>query len=158
MSIKHVSREIGIISDTHGLLRPEAVSALAGVERIIHAGDVGRSQVLDELRVVAPLTVVRGNVDRGTWAEALPETAEIEIGGIWIHVLHILDDLQIDPAGGGFSVLIHGHSHQPHITRRGEVLYVNPGSAGPRRFKLPATVARLRIDESGPSARIVELP
>lgn len=148
---------LGLISDTHGLLRPEAVEALAGVDRVVHAGDVGRQAILDELTQIAPVDAVRGNVDHGAWAEALPETAEIAVGERWIHVRHILDELDLDPAAAGFDVVVYGHSHRPSIETRGGVLYVNPGSAGPRRFRLPVTVARLSIDPSGIHPEIVTL-
>jgi putative phosphoesterase len=153
----HSTGTIGLISDTHGLLRPEALEALAGVEHIIHAGDVGEPGILETLETIAPVTAVRGNVDREPWADRLPETAEVELGGHWFHVLHILDDLAIAPEAGGFDVVVYGHSHQPSIEERRGVLYVNPGSAGPRRFRLPVTVAILEPAETGPSARIVEL-
>jgi len=131
--------QIGLISDTHGLLRPEAVCALAGSQLIIHAGDVGRPEVLDELRRIAPVVAVRGNVDRGAWAGALPETAVVDPG---IYVLHNLHDLKLDAAAGCRAV-ISGHSHKPSENMRDGVLYLNPGAAGPRRFRLPVTVARL---------------
>ena len=147
----------GVISDTHGLLRPEVASALRGVDRILHAGDVGREQVLHELNRIAPVTAVRGNVDAGAWAGALPLTAEVEIDGVWIHMLHILDDLALDPVAAGFAAVIYGHSHTPSIERRNGVWFINPGSAGPRRFSLPATVARLRIADGDVEAEIVDL-
>lgn len=149
---------VGVISDTHGLLRPQAVRALSGVDHVIHAGDVGRPDVLDALRPLAPLTVVRGNVDHGGWADGLPETAEVELGGAWFHVRHILEDLDVDPAAAGFDVVVVGHSHRPRIERRPDgVLVLNPGSAGPRRFTLPVTVALVEIADAVPAARIVEL-
>ena len=129
---------IGLISDTHGLLRPEAVSALAGCGRIIHAGDVGNPEILDALGRIAPVTAVRGNVDAGAWAEALPQTAAVE----GIYVLHNIHDLKIDPAAHGYRMVVSGHSHKPGSSEKSGVLYVNPGSAGPRRFRLPITVAR----------------
>ena len=136
---------IGLISDTHGLLRPQAVAALSGVELLIHAGDVGDPDILGQLRSVAPLTAVRGNVDRGAWAAELPETAVVEIGTARIYVLHILDQLPFDPAEKGFDAVVYGHSHQPKVETKNGVLYVNPGSAGPRRFRLPVSVARLAV-------------
>ena len=149
--------QVGLISDTHGLLRPEALSALTGVDALIHAGDVGKPELLEPLRAIAPLTVVRGNVDRSDWAEALPMTAELEVGGLWIHTLHIRDDLDLDPRAAGFDVVVFGHSHRPEIEERDGVLYVNPGSAGPRRFSLPISVARLSIEGGRARAEIVEL-
>ena len=136
---------VGLISDTHGLLRPEAVRALAGSELIIHAGDVGAPEILDALRAAAPLVAVRGNVDTAQWASALPATGVAEAGGILIYVLHDLNSLDIDPAAAGFGVVVFGHSHHPMRAERGGVLFVNPGSAGCRRFKLPVTVARLDL-------------
>jgi putative phosphoesterase len=136
---------VGLISDTHGLLRPEAVRALVGSDLIIHAGDVGGPEILDALRTVAPVVAVRGNVDTGAWASALPATAVAEAGGTLIYVLHDLNELDLDPAAAGFGVVVSGHSHQPARAERGGVLFVNPGSAGRRRFKLPVTVARLDL-------------
>jgi putative phosphoesterase len=134
---------IGLISDTHGLLREEAVTALAGCELIVHAGDVGQPEILDRLRAIAPLVAVRGNIDKGAWAQALPETAAAEHAGVSLYVLHDVHALDLNPAAGGFDVVVSGHSHQPSQSVRNGVLYVNPGSAGPRRFKLPITIARL---------------
>jgi hypothetical protein len=136
---------VGLISDTHGLLRPEAVRALEGSDLIIHAGDVGAPGILDALRAVAPVVAVRGNVDTGAWASVLPETAVAEIGGTSIYVLHDLNELDLDPAAAGFGVVVSGHSHQPASKQTAGVLFVNPGSAGRRRFKLPVTVARLDL-------------
>jgi hypothetical protein len=127
------------------LLRPEAVRALEGSDLIIHAGDVGAPEILDALRAVAPVVAVRGNVDTGAWASVLPATAVAEIGGALIYVLHDLKELDLDPGAAGFGVVVSGHSHQPARSRRGGVLFVNPGSAGRRRFKLPITVARLDL-------------
>jgi hypothetical protein len=139
---------VGLISDTHGLLRPEAVRALAGSDLIIHAGDVGAPEILDALRAVAPLVAVRGNVDTGAWTSALPATAVAEADGTLIYVLHDLNELDLDPAAAGFGVVVSGHSHQPASSARGGVLFVNPGSAGRRRFKLPVTVARLDLERT----------
>jgi putative phosphoesterase len=136
---------VGLISDTHGLLRPEALRALDGSDLIIHAGDVGKPEILDALRASAPLVAVRGNIDRGEWASALPLTAVAEAGPATIYVLHDIHQLDLDPAVAGFHVVISGHSHKPSRTERDGVLYINPGSAGPRRFKLPLTVARLDL-------------
>ena len=135
-------RLIGLISDTHGLLRPEAVGALVGSDLIIHAGDVGRPEILDQLRELAPVVAVRGNVDRGYWATSLPTTAVVDPG---IYVLHDVKELAIDPASAGFRAIVSGHSHKPSRSERGGVLYINPGAAGPRRFRLPITIARLHV-------------
>ena len=136
---------MGLISDTHGLLRDEALTALADCERIVHAGDVGRPEILERLRRIAPVVAVRGNVDTADWALALPETAVAEAGGTRIFVLHDVNTLACDPAALGYGVVVSGHSHQPSESWRGGVLYVNPGSCGPRRFRLPVTVARLDV-------------
>ncbi len=148
---------VGVISDTHGLLRPEAVAALAGSTHIIHAGDVGPEDILQALRGIAPTTVVRGNVDRESWAESLPEHVRLSIGGRSIYVLHDLHALDFDPAVEGIEVIVSGHSHQPKIERRGGVLYLNPGSAGKRRFRLPITLARLEIAEECVDAKLIHL-
>lgn len=148
---------MGLISDTHGRLRPEALEALRGCETVLHAGDVGRPEVLDGLRQLAPQVIaVRGNVD-GEWAAGLPELAEVEIAGRRFLLLHDLKQLGAAPRAG-IDVVVSGHSHQPRIERRGDVLYVNPGSAGPRRFRLPVAVARLEISATRLEAVIVELP
>ena len=136
---------LGVISDTHGLLRPEAVAALAGVERIVHAGDIGSPDVLAALERIAPVSAVRGNNDRDAWAAAIPETEVIEIGGVSLYVLHDLHELDLDPRAAGFVAVIAGHSHQPRQEERDGVLYFNPGSAGPRRFRLPISLGRLTI-------------
>jgi putative phosphoesterase len=148
---------VGLISDTHGLLRPEAVRALAGSDLIIHAGDVGAPEILDALRAVAPVVAVRGNVDKGALASALPATAVAGAGGTLIYVLHDLDELDLDPAAAGFGVVVSGHSHKPASTERGGVLFVNPGSAGRRRFKLPVTVARLDLGRTPWAVEFVAL-
>ena len=148
---------IGVISDTHGLLRAEAVAALQGVELIVHAGDIGKPEILTELAEIAPVEAVRGNNDRTEWAAALPETLSIEVGTARLYILHNLKELALDPAQAGYSVVIAGHSHKPLNERRGETLYLNPGSAGPRRFKLPITVALLTVGSAGATARIIEL-
>ena len=152
-----MAETVGVISDTHGLLRPEALEALHGCDRIIHAGDVGSPDVLDRLRLVAPVVAVRGNVDKGGWALALPRTDTIELDGHAIHVLHILADLDLKPAAGGISAVVYGHSHKPSIEERDGVLFLNPGSAGPRRFRLPVTVARLSVVDGKLAARIIAL-
>ena len=148
---------VGLISDTHGLLRPEAVAALAGSDLIVHAGDIGNWAVLDGLTRIAPVKAVTGNVDRGKWFLGLPTTEVIECGGVWLCARHDLGTLDIDPAVRGFAAVISGHSHQPLIREMDGVLYVNPGSAGPRRFKLPVAVGRLKISDGRVTAEIVEL-
>ncbi len=141
-------RRVGLISDTHGLLREEALRALKGSDLIIHAGDVGKPEILTALEAIAPVIAVRGNVDRGAWAQSLPETAVAEAGSVLCYVLHDVQALDLDPAAAGFHVVVSGHSHQPSRSERSGVLYLNPGSAGPRRFRLPVTVARLSLGES----------
>jgi hypothetical protein len=148
---------LGVISDTHGLVRPQALAALAGVERIVHAGDIGERAVLDALARVAPVTAVRGNNDRGGWAAAIPATEVIEVGGVSLYLLHDVHDLDLDPRAAGFAAVIAGHSHRPRIDERDGVLYLNPGSAGPRRFTLPVSVARLTIARGRVNARLVSL-
>lgn len=148
---------IGLISDTHGLLRPEALRALGGSDLIIHAGDVGKPEILGALNLVAPVVAVRGNIDRDPWASALPLTASTATGSGAIYVLHDLHQLDLDPAASGFRVVVSGHSHKPSRTERDGVLYLNPGSAGPRRFKLPVTVARLDLRESPWKVEFIEL-
>lgn len=150
------SLRIGLISDTHGLLRPEARAFLAGSDHIVHAGDIGDPRILDELRALAPLAAVRGNNDQGAWAERLRESESLRLGDIVLHVLHDLADLAIDPAAAGVQVVVSGHSHKPEVSRRDGVLYVNPGSAGPRRFRLPIAVAELQIQGQEISARVCE--
>ena len=148
---------VGVISDTHGLLRPEALAALRGSEYIVHAGDVGKAEILDQLRAIAPVTAVRGNVDHGAWADALPETEVVELASISIYVLHDLQKLDLDPSASGFAAVISGHTHQPKSEFKKGVLYLNPGSAGPRRFHLPITVAVMRIENRGVSAEITTI-
>jgi len=148
---------VGVISDTHGLLRPEALAALAGVERIVHAGDIGAPDVLEALGRIAPVTAVRGNNDRERWAADIPETDVLEIGDVSLYVLHDLHELDLDPRAAGFAAVIAGHSHQPRMEERGGVLYLNPGSAGPRRFKLPISLARLMVRGPRLTAELVTL-
>ena len=148
---------IGVISDTHGLLRPEALAALEGCARIIHAGDIGKPQVLEALERIAPLEVIRGNVDTGDWATALPDRLELELGGVRMIVLHDLKELEGDPAVLGIGLVISGHSHKPRVEQRGEVLYLNPGSAGPRRFKLPISLALLDVEDGRVEVELVTL-
>ena len=140
-----VNATIGVISDTHGLLRPSAIEALHGSDLIVHAGDVGRPEILDLLRAIAPVIAVRGNVDHGGWAEALAISEVISLGGHNIYMRHILADIDLDPQAAGFAAVIFGHSHKPEIGEKNGVVYFNPGSAGPRRFALPVTVGRLRV-------------
>lgn len=149
--------KVGLISDTHGLLRPEALDALAGVEAIIHAGDIGAPEVIGVLRAVAPVHAVRGNNDRGAWASSLPERLALRLGGVSVHVLHDLKELSLDAVTAGFQVVIAGHSHKPSVTLQKGVLFVNPGSAGPRRFKLPVTIGYLAIAEGSAAAKIRDL-
>lgn len=151
------SVRVGLISDTHGLLRREALEALRGVDHVVHAGDVGRREVLVELSALAPVTAVRGNVDRGSWADALPETATVELGGAWFHVLHSIADLDLEPRAAGFDVVVCGHSHRPDCRRRNGVWLVNPGSAGPRRFDLPVSLALAAIGPDGIEISFIEL-
>jgi hypothetical protein len=148
---------LGVISDTHGLLRPQAIDALRGCDLIIHAGDVGRPDVLAPLRALAPLHVVRGNVDYGDWAERLPATARVDADGQVFHVLHNIAELALDPAAAGVAAVVYGHSHKPSIETRDGVLWLNPGSAGPRRFSLPITLARVRVAGSKLFPEIVTL-
>ena len=148
---------VGLISDTHGLWRPEAMELLRRSDFIIHAGDIGHSEVLMELRAIAPVTAVRGNNDKDAWAESIPETAVLRVGEISIYVLHDLAELNLDPAAAGFQVVVSGHSHRPSLEQRAGVLYVNPGSAGPRRFKLPVSAAELEIAGASVKARLHDL-
>ncbi len=148
---------LGIISDTHGLLRPEAVAFLQGCDRIVHGGDIGTIEVLTRLSTIAPVTAVRGNNDKGAWAQAVAETECFEFSGIHVYAIHDLSLLDINPAAAGVQVVVSGHSHKPLIERRHGVLFVNPGSAGPRRFKLPISVAEIVVEGGVISSRIVEL-
>ena len=147
---------IGLISDTHGLLRPEALSVLRGSDFIVHAGDIGED-VLEPLATMAPVVAVRGNNDRAPWARAIPETETLRFGEVTLHALHDLSDLAIDPGAAGVGVVVHGHSHKPKIERRSGVLFVNPGSAGPVRFRLPVSIGLLQVTGKVATARIVEL-
>jgi putative phosphoesterase len=148
---------IGVISDTHGLLRPQALELLRGSEYIIHAGDVGQPEILEQLREIAPVTAVRGNVDKGPWAKKLPTTEVLEVGKVCIYVLHVLDELDLDPKAAGFAAVIYGHSHCPEQLVKDGVLYFNPGSAGPRRFKLPISLGKLTLKDGKVAARLVGL-
>ena len=148
---------IGIISDTHGLLRPEAIKQLAGADHIIHAGDIGAPEVIEGLRRIAPITAIRGNIDVGEWAKDYPDSELVVLGGRSLYVLHNLKEIKLDPAGSGFDVIISGHSHRPRIETKTGVLYLNPGSAGPRRFKLPIAVAILVLSDQAILPRILEI-
>jgi hypothetical protein len=148
---------IGVISDTHGLLRPEALTALAGVEHILHAGDVGDIGILAALREIAPVTAIRGNIDTEGACAKLPATEMVEVGGKTFYLVHAIGDLDISPKAAGVDVVVYGHSHKAVVERRGEVLYLNPGSAGPRRFQLPVTLALVTVGEGGVEARVEQL-
>lgn len=148
---------VGLISDTHGLLRPAATAILLGCDHIVHAGDIGSEHIVRELALIAPLTAVRGNNDEDPWARALPETARVQLGAIDLYVLHDLKQLDIDPGAAGVKVVVSGHSHRPLIQERDGVLYINPGSAGPRRFSLPITAGELRISGNSITPRLTEL-
>jgi len=155
--MSNIDRCIGVISDTHGLLRPEAVAALRGCELIIHAGDVGDAAVLDGLRTIAPTFAIRGNIDTAAWAASLPPADTVEVGELSFYVLHNIADLDLDPATAGFAAVVYGHSHQPSIGRNDGILYLNPGSAGPRRFRLPVTLARVMVAGTELRPEIVDL-
>jgi putative phosphoesterase len=148
---------IGVISDTHGLVRPEAVAALRDSELLLHAGDIGKPEVLETLESIAAIMAIRGNIDLGAWASHLPLEMTIEVKGTRIYLIHNVNDLTRDPRRDGYGIVISGHSHKPSIRRQNGVLFLNPGSAGPRRFKLPVTVAKLRIDGTDVQSEIVEL-
>lgn len=150
-------RVVGVISDTHGLLRPEAVALLSGADHIVHAGDIGSADIISKLRDIAPVTAVRGNNDKGSWAETLPASKVIDINGRLLFVLHDMADLDVDPVAARIAVVIAGHSHKPSAVEKDGVLFLNPGSAGPRRFKLPITVATLRVAADSVHAEIHEL-
>jgi putative phosphoesterase len=148
---------VGLISDTHGLLRPEALDFLAGCDHIVHGGDIGNAAILERLAQIAPLTVVRGNNDREAWARAIPVSATLQLAGVSFYAIHDLKELDIDPVAAGVRVVISGHSHKPVCAERGGVLYINPGSAGRRRFSLPISAAELLIEDGGVRPRIVTL-
>jgi uncharacterized protein len=155
--VRRVTR-VGVISDTHGLLRTSALEALAGVDRILHAGDVGRAEILQQLREVAPTVAVRGNVDTSPWGRTLPETEVVDVEGRLIYVLHDRGALDLDPRAAGFAAVVFGHSHRPEATEKDGVLYLNPGSSGPRRFSLPVTLAILTVTASSFAHEFVHLP
>lgn len=148
---------IGVISDTHGLLRPEALAALAGVDHILHAGDVGDPGILDRLRIIAPMTAIRGNVDVSGVCATLPATEAVELGGRLFYLVHSLDDLDVIPAAARIAAVVSGHSHRAEVREQQGVLYLNPGSAGPRRFDLPVTLAKVSVTDAGIQARIIPL-
>ncbi len=148
---------IGVISDTHGLVRPEALAALRGVDLVVHAGDIGSDEVLTALRALAPVVAVRGNNDRGDWADALSETEVVAAGDTSLYVLHDLHELDLDPRAARFAAVVSGHSHRPRVEAKDGVVYLNPGSAGPRRFRLPVAVGRLHVDGATARGEIVEL-
>ena len=148
---------VGVISDTHGLLRLEALDTLAGVELIIHAGDIGKPEILEGLKQIAPVFAVRGNIDLSRWGRKLPTTQIVEAGQVLLYVLHDVAELDLDPAAAGFNAVISGHSHQPSAVERGGVLYLNPGSAGPKRFNSPVSLARLDVQGTRMRAEIIEL-
>jgi hypothetical protein len=150
-------KTLGIISDTHGLLRWEAEAALASVDHIIHAGDIGAPEILERLRRIAPVTAVRGNNDKGHWADPLPATAIVDICGQRLYVVHDIAKLDVDPVANGIAAIIAGHSHKPAVSERDGVLYLNPGSAGPRRFTLPVAIAKLFVDAGAIRAEICNL-
>jgi putative phosphoesterase len=150
--------KIGIISDTHGMLRPEIAAAFAGVELIIHAGDIGSLLVMMELKKIAPVTAVYGNTDKASWTQELPASAVVTVGDIQLYVLHNLAELDLDPAAAGFAAVIYGHTHKQTQETRGGVLYFNPGSAGPRRSSLPASVGLITIENSSIHGEIISLP
>jgi uncharacterized protein len=152
-----VTIRVGVISDTHDLLRPSAKALLRGCDFIVHAGDICTPPLLEELRAIAPVTAVRGNNDKGEWARALPVTGMLQAGEVAIYVVHDLADMDIDPEGAGVQVVVSGHSHRPRIEDKGGVLFVNPGSAGPRRFRLPISVAEIVVDGGSVTARLAEL-
>jgi hypothetical protein len=152
-----LTHSIGLISDTHGLLRPAACEWLRGCDLIVHAGDIGSAAILEGLRQIAPVTAVRGNNDNAAWAQHLPEVARVECGTLLICVVHDLATLAPDPRAAGIDVVIHGHSHRPQQQRRGGVLFLNPGSAGPRRFRLPISLARLNVGAGELRCEFVEL-
>jgi putative phosphoesterase len=148
---------VGVVADTHGLVRPQVLKALSGCEHILHAGDIGSPDVIERLREVAPVTAIRGNVDRGVWADEFPHTDMMQLGRYWIYLLHDRNTIDLDPAAAGVNIVISGHSHKPGIENHEGVLYINPGSVGPRRFTLPTAFAILEVTPESAQARLVEL-
>ncbi len=155
VTLKH--GRVGVISDTHGLIRAQALAALKSSELIIHAGDIGKADVLDSLNQIAPVLAIRGNNDRGPWTKGLADVLNLKINGIELQVIHNVNEIEGDPMEGKISVVISGHSHKPSVIKRDEILFVNPGSAGPRRFKLPVSVGRINFARKNLHAAIVEL-
>jgi len=149
-------QRIGVISDTHGLLRPEALAQLQGCDHIIHGGDIGNPSILEQLAAIAPLTVVRGNNDNAPWAQTIPHTAHLDVEGVRLYVIHNIATMDVDPVAAGIHVIVSGHSHCPTKQFRSGILYLNPGSAGPRRFKLPVSVADILVDGPSLTARLIE--
>lgn len=149
--------KLGVISDTHKLLRPEAVSFLQGVDLIVHAGDIGEPDVIEQLETIAPVKAVRGNVDRGEWALKYPLEEVMEWNGKYLYVLHILEEMTMDPIAAGFDIVIYGHTHQPKIEEKDGIIYFNPGSAGPKRFKLPITIGAIEFGPEGPEPQFFPL-
>ncbi len=156
-SFQYNAKLVGLISDTHGLVRPQALAVLRGVDWVIHAGDIGKPEVIESLKTIAPVVAIKGNVDRDRWADSLPEIKVLKIGDARIYVIHNANDLDFNPASRAYQVVISGHSHKPSVTTRDGVLFVNPGSAGPRRFKLPVAVGKLYVDHLDVRAEIVYL-
>jgi uncharacterized protein len=150
-------RLVGLISDTHGLLRPEAVRALQGSDLIVHAGDIGKAAVLEALDALAPVTAVRGNADKGDWARRLPKADALEIDQVGVYVIHDVKELDLTPEAAGIKVVVSGHSHQPSIRERNGVIFVNPGSAGPRRFNLPVSIARMQVQAKSVQVELITL-
>jgi putative phosphoesterase len=148
---------VGLVSDTHGLVRPEALAALKGSEVILHAGDIGKAEVLDSFGSIAPVIAIKGNNDRDFWAKKIPDVLNLEINGIKIRLIHNVKELEDDPAHDGIRIILSGHSHKPGVLERDGILFINPGSAGPRRFKLPVAVGRLWINRGNVDAEIIEL-
>jgi hypothetical protein len=157
VGIRRRIRRIGVISDTHGLVRPEALDALRGVDLLLHAGDIGHEDVLVALREIAPVEAIRGNVDRGSWARRYPLQKTVDLPGLRVHLVHDVQDLDVDPLKKEIDLVVHGHSHKPRLLERDGVLWLNPGSAGPRRFSLPIALARVELRRSGPQIEHVEL-
>lgn len=157
LRLKTANHIIGVISDTHGLLRPEAVAELHDSDLIVHAGDIGKPEVLEALRKIAPVVAVRGNTDTGVWVRVLSKTEVIHVGDLYLYVLHDVHELDLDPAAADFKAVISGHSHRPSVEERNDVLFLNPGSAGPRRFNLPVSLARLHIREDTLEAEVIQL-
>lgn len=157
MSASKRPLHVGIISDTHGLLRPEAIRELSGVDYILHAGDIGDPAILDRLREIAPVTAIRGNVDVSGACAQLPPTEAVELGGCLFYLVHAIQDIDISPAAAGVKVVVYGHSHKPEVKERGGIVYLNPGSAGPRRFNLPITLAKAVVEAGSVRVRIVDL-